>query len=297
MPSTTGILNVDKPQGWTSRRVVDLVQTLARPRKVGHAGTLDPLATGVLAVCVGQATRLVPYLQELRKSYRGEFLLGRTSTTEDIEGEITETPQAPTPEQAEIEEALRDFIGPIQQVPPAFSAVKVQGRRAYALARQGRPPTLEARTVQIDAIALVDYSPPRLTLDITCGSGTYIRSIGRDLGQRLGCGAVMSGLVRTHIGGMQVADAISPDDITPENWATLLIPPLEALAPLPRVTLSPEPYRRILLGQRVPPPDQLQLAPDEPAALVSPDGALAAIVKSCARTGHLAPQVVLTDRD
>jgi len=154
-----GILNLNKPAGVTSRRVVDDVQRLVRPAKVGHAGTLDPLATGVLVVCTGAATRLIEYVQQMPKSYTGTFLLGRQSPTEDVDGEVTELDSPPVPSWPEIEAAVRAFEGRIEQRPPAFSALKVGGRRAYDLARRGKSVELKSRPVTIHRISIGSKSP------------------------------------------------------------------------------------------------------------------------------------------
>jgi len=206
-----GVLNFDKPAGWTSRDVVNRVQRLVRPAKVGHAGTLDPLATGVLLVCVGPATRLVQFAHRLPKHYCASFLLGRQSATDDVEGEV-ETFDGTVPARKDIVQALPQFRGILQQRPPAFSAIKVSGQRAYALARRGEQVELEPRPVQIHELELLDYEYPALKLRIVCGSGTYVRSLGRDLAQSLGTRAVMAALERTQIGPFQVDQAICPTD-------------------------------------------------------------------------------------
>ncbi len=173
-----GLLNISKPRGETSRWVDDQVQWLAHPAKVGHAGTLDPLASGVLLVCIGQATRLMGYLQQSPKSYRAEFLLGRTSTTEDIHGELAEIENPPQPTRDEIEKTARRFVGEIQQRPPVFSALKVGGRPAYKFARKGQAVELAPRPVTIHRLELIEYEYPRLVVDVDCSSGTYMRSLG-----------------------------------------------------------------------------------------------------------------------
>ncbi len=192
MTQLVGFLNINKPRGVTSRWVVDQVKRLVKPAKSGHAGTLDPLATGVLVVGVGQATRLVDYVQQMRKCYRAEFLLGRTSPTEDVEGEITELSNAAVPTRLQIAAAVGQFIGDIMQRPPAFSALKVAGKRAYALARRGQEVELTPRLVTIHRLRVMEYEYPRLVIDTECSSGTYIRSLGRDVAEALGTGAVMS---------------------------------------------------------------------------------------------------------
>ena len=272
-----GVLNLSKPAGITSRAVVDGVQRLVRPAKVGHAGTLDPLATGVLVVCVGAATRLIGYVQQMPKSYTGTFLLGRQSPTEDVDGKVTEWDDPPVPTRGQIAAAAEKLVGRIQQRPPAYSALKVAGRRAYQLARQGEKVELKPREVTVHRIELEAYEYPALTLRVQCGSGTYIRSLGRDLAQSLGTAAVMSQLVRTAVGGFRVEEAIDPDRLGKDNWADCLLPPLQAVDALPRVELSAEEIARIGNG--------LSIAKDTPAtdaaefAAVDPDGRLVAILK------------------
>jgi tRNA pseudouridine55 synthase len=233
-----GILNVNKRAGRTSRRVVDHIQGLVHPAKAGHAGTLDPLATGVLVICVGQATRLIEYVQRMPKQYRATFLLGRRSETDDVEGEVSEVAGSPEPSRAKIEQLLPQFLGEIQQVPPAHSAVKIGGRRAYKLARAGKAFELAPRTVSIHRLAIRHYEYPELELDIECGSGTYVRSLGRDIAAALATSAVMSALERTAIGCFRVEDAVDVDDVTPETLPKHLQPALAALPSLPRVVLS-----------------------------------------------------------
>jgi tRNA pseudouridine55 synthase len=243
-----GILNLHKPAEMTSRQAVDLVQRVTWPAKAGHAGTLDPLATGVLVVCVGAATRLIGYVQRMPKRYTGKFLLGRRSPTEDVEGDVTELPDAPIPTREEIVTAAGRFVGRIKQRPPAFSALKVAGRRAYKLARQGQQPQLAARPVEVYCIAVAAYQYPELVLDVQCGGGTYIRAIGRDLAESLGSSAVMSALVRSSIGSFSLEAAVDPRELNGENLARLLQPPLRAVEYLPRVRLSADEVTRLRHG-------------------------------------------------
>jgi tRNA pseudouridine55 synthase len=248
-----GILNLHKPTELSSRQAVNLVQRLVRPARAGHAGTLDPLATGVLIVCVGAATRLIGYIQRMSKRYTGTFLLGRQSPTEDVEGEVTELPDAPVPTHEQIIAAAAQFVGRVQQRPPAFSALKVAGRRAYDLARRGQQPQLPPRPVDVYRIDVVAYQYPELTLDVQCGSGTYIRSLGRDLAESLGTAAVMSALVRTSIGRFHLADAVNPRELNNDNLPGLLHPPLRAVDYLPRVRLSADQVRRLQTGLTITP--------------------------------------------
>lgn len=221
-----GFLIIDKPPGKTSRDVVNVVQRLVRPVKVGHAGTLDPLATGVLVVCLGPATRLVPIIQEGKKHYQATFRLGLFSETDDIEVEPHPVPDAPTISLAEIEQVLPEFVGTFDQVPPAHSAVHVDGQRAYKLARQGEAPDLAARPVTVHdlTVARFDFETQQLECDITCASGTYIRSLGRDIARRLGTSAVMTGLRRQGVGPFSLQSAIGMADLTAESLRDHIIP-------------------------------------------------------------------------
>jgi tRNA pseudouridine55 synthase len=244
-----GILNLDKPSGWTSRDVVNRVQRLVRPAKAGHAGTLDPLATGVLVVCVGAATRLISYVQQLPKEYHAKFLLGRTSPSEDTESEVTVLFDAPEPTLVEIEAKLPQFLGEIDQRPPAYSAVKLKGRRAYERARKGETVDLQPRPVQIYHLRVASYVYPELQLEIQCGSGTYVRSLGRDLAESLGTGAVMSGLRRTSIGPYGVENALRVEQLSGDSLQEQLLPPLTAVAHLPQIQLSEDQATEIRYGR------------------------------------------------
>lgn len=241
MPPATerwhGLLVFDKPSGPTSRDLVNRVQgLLPRGTKIGHCGTLDPLATGVLVVVVGQATRLTEYVQRMGKSYRTRLTLGARSDTDDADGTVTPVPGAMVPEPAPVAAVLNEFEGVIEQVPPAYSAAKVEGRRAHALARRGETVRLVARPVRIDRISVDRYEYPDLELTIDCGKGTYIRSIARDLGERLGCGAYVAELRRTRTGGFRVEEALSPA-ATVEELRRGLWPLTAAVAELPTMAV------------------------------------------------------------
>lgn len=246
-----GFLNLDKRPGMTSRGAVNLVQRLVRPAKVGHAGTLDPLASGVLLVCVGPATRLTEYAHRLPKRYRAEFLLGRRSPTDDVEVDADLLPDAPVPSREQIESALPNFVGQIEQRPPAFSAVKIKGRRAYELARRGKEVEPPPRTVTIHALNLVEFDYPKLVLDVECGSGTYIRALGRDLADSLGTAAVMSGLERTAIGPFKVDAALDVDWLTAGTLESHLQPPQSVLIDLPQLQLTIAEFEEIKNGRPI----------------------------------------------
>lgn len=247
-----GVLNVNKPKGVTSREAVDRVERLVRPAKAGHAGTLDPLATGVLVICVGQATRLIRFVQRMRKRYRATFLLGHSSETDDIERQVVVIPNALVPTRAMIDSALPQFVGDIRQRPPAHSAIKVAGRRAYKLARKGANFELAERTVTIHGIDVLRYEYPELEVDIECGSGTYIRALGRDLGAALGTAAVMSALERTAIGPFQIPQSIALDRVSPETLLQNLQSALTAVCNLPQLELNEPQLIEIRHGRPIP---------------------------------------------
>lgn len=219
-----GLLLVDKPKGWTSFDVVAKVRGMVRQLtgvkkpKVGHAGTLDPLATGLLIILVGSYCRQAQEYSKLDKVYEAVLVLGKTSTTDDAEGDITEV-STKKPSKAEVHEALQSFIGTIQQKPPIFSAIKVDGKRAYKMARKGQQPHMKARPVTIHSITNVVYEYPKITFTTEVSSGTYIRSLVRDIGEKLGTGAYMTDLRRDAVGTFKLADAHQIDAITAETIA------------------------------------------------------------------------------
>jgi tRNA pseudouridine55 synthase len=255
--SMEGLLVLDKPSGITSRDAVDrAVRWFPRRTKVGHTGTLDPLATGVLVVCVGSATRLAEYVQAMTKTYWGLFHLGATSDSDDADGTVTPVEGARVPRRPEVDRALAALTGTIEQVPPAYSAAKVTGRRAYSLARRGEEVRLSARPVQVHGIDVWRYQHPQLEVEVRCGKGTYIRSLARDLGARLGCGAYVKELRRTRVGPFTVDQAV-PLDATPEEARARLLPSALALEELPRVELAPGERQALRHGRTVPlPPGQ-----------------------------------------
>ena len=216
-----GFLNIAKPTACTSHDVVNAVRRLLGQRRVGHAGTLDPLATGVLVLGVGHGTRLIEYLAGTRKTYRAEILLGRTTTTDDSAGEtLRERPV--NVDSATVRAALEEFTGTIAQVPPAFAAVHVDGTRAYKRARRGETVALEPRQVTVFRLEVLELQLPHLTLEVECSTGTYVRALARDLGEALGCGAHLQALTRTCVGSFSLEDAVPLDAlegrITERGW-------------------------------------------------------------------------------
>ena len=233
-----GILNLHKPSGITSRQVVDWVAALLPRVKVGHAGTLDPLASGVLIVCVGAATRLVECIQRMTKTYHAVILLGARSDTLDADGQVTAVESPRVPSEQEVHQATAGHVGMVAQLPPEFSALRVKGQRTYDLARAGQAVDLKPRLVRIDRAELLAYRWPRLELEIDCGAGTYIRSVARDVGETLGCGGLIEKLVRTRIGPFELETAADPMNLTRETLAEKLHPLLAAVPDLPVFSLS-----------------------------------------------------------
>ncbi len=241
-PTPSGLLIIDKPLGKTSMQVCANIRARFRkggsPKriKVGHAGTLDPLATGVLVVLVGKATRIQDRVMAGHKRYSARVDLSCTSRTDDREGPVTPVECQPVSREA-IEHALKDFVGTIMQRPPAYSAMKVNGRRAYDLARKSETeadlPVLAHRPITIDSIEIVDFAWPIVTLDIACAKGTYIRSLARDLGSALGTGGMLDALVRTRVGRFEIDDALRLDDLPTEMTQQHLLPIPEDLLDQP----------------------------------------------------------------
>ena len=290
-----GLLVLDKPGGMTSRDAVNRAQGwFPRGVRLGHTGTLDPLATGVLVLCVGSATRLAEYVQQMDKVYRAELRLGARSDTDDADGTIEPVQAKHPPDRATIDASLQPFIGEIEQVPPAYSAAKVTGRRAYDLARQGADLSLQPRCVQVYGIDVGDYDYPRLELEIHCGRGVYIRSLARDLGDLLGCGALVTALRRTRVGPFTDTQALSLDsDVVTTRSA--LLPLSAAVAELPRVTLPADCINRLRQGQSV--PIEAENVPQKPGeqdiAVFALPGELVAVARLDPASLQLKPAKVL----
>ncbi len=294
-----GILVLNKPGGMTSRAVVDQVGRLVRKVRVGHAGTLDPLATGVLVVCLGTATRLVEVIQRQPKTYVTSVRLGARSDTLDADGaiEVEADPRVPTT--AEIAAALRDFVGQIEQTPPRFSAVKLGGKRAYELARAGKAVTIQPRTVRIDAIRLRAYTWPSLTLEVNCGGGTYIRSLASDIAAAVGTWGFVATLERTRIGDFTLEQAADPRTLVRGDLEQLLLEPAAAVSMLPRVVLDAAMLADILQGRSVSAPAAVPASSHEPGffALLDPSGSLAALAELDPVRKVLQPRKVLLESD
>lgn len=250
-----GFINLNKPQGFTSHDCVAKMRRLLNTKKIGHGGTLDPLATGVLPIAVGKATRLLQFLPTA-KSYRALIRLGMQTTTDDLEGEIMVTHSTDHLQEQEIRDCLDIFVGEIEQVPPKYSAIKQKGKKLYELARQGIEVEVPKRQVEISKCQLVNFLPGEfleLEVDIDCGPGTYIRAIARDLGDQLGVGGTLANLIRTKSCGLDLASSTVFEDINAAvaNHSFELIAPDQLLADLPKTELNLEESKRWCNGQLI----------------------------------------------
>lgn len=250
-----GIVNVNKPSGPTSFAIVAQLKHLTKEKRIGHGGTLDPLASGVLPLFLGRATRLVEYLQEHPKTYLAGIILGVATDTYDAQGQITAVSDAIGVAPSSVAAALGHFRGSVTQTPPAYSALKRNGRPLYELARQGLDPKAEPRQIMVYRLEAVDFQPPLLTLEIECSTGTYIRSLANDLGQRLGVGAHLASLVRTAYGPFNINKAVGLEQISgavADGTVSALIQPLDTVLGLwPRVMLTDEQEQSIRCGRQL----------------------------------------------
>ncbi|MDO4575511.1 MAG: tRNA pseudouridine(55) synthase TruB [Planctomycetia bacterium] len=286
-----GFLNIHKPPGISSFTAVNIVlkeifaTTPPEKRiKLGHAGTLDPIAQGVLVVAIGKATKLISYVQNQKKTYRGTFLLGVESDSEDTETEQRPVPNAKIPTREEILAILPEFTGVISQRPPIYSALKVNGKKAYDLARKGKSVALAERSIYIKRLTLLEYAFPKLELEIVCGGGTYIRSLGRDLARRLGTGAIMTALTRTAVGVFHLDDALPlvlQDQTPPDRKPCLyyLRPLRDAVPQMPTLIYNEENRVRLCHGIPVPLPADREWKEHERIAVLDEQGELLAIVR------------------
>jgi len=280
----SGVLVVDKPVGVSSRHVVNRVAKTLSMRTVGHAGTLDPIASGVVVVCVGHATKLIDFLHTRPKRYAGHFLLGRSSASDDTETPVELEVSPRRPSQHEVEETLDAFRGPIMQRPCTFSAVHIEGRRAYDLARKGQPVEIAARPVTIHRLEIVEYVWPRIILNVECSTGTYIRGLGRDLAVRLGTKAIMDGLTRLSVGPFDQRSAVPLEHLESPNGVDVLkaalLPARAAVAHLPVVSLTAQQLDEVAHGRILRLPQvSLREAGESVIAAVDDTGALVGILR------------------
>lgn len=263
-----GILNINKATGMTSHDVVARVRRLLKQKRVGHAGTLDPAASGVLPICVGQGTRVAEYLSESGKSYQAEILFGVVTDTYDAEGTVVRTADTTNLSLTQIEQALPQFLGSQMQLPPRYSAIKLQGQPAYKRVRSGEEVTLEPRPITIYQLHILAWNPPRLTLEIECSKGTYIRSLAYDLGERLEYGAHLAALIRTRSGPFVLSESVTLEQLATaaeqETVGTLLTSPDRVLQHYPALQLDAATSEQVLHGNAFrsaqPPQQPVELA-------------------------------------
>ncbi len=252
----SGVLVVDKPVGLTSHDVVQIVRKGTNIRRAGHTGTLDPRASGVLVILVGPAVRLSEYVSASDKRYQAVIRLGATTDTYDADGRILSTQPVDKLNESQFEEALGSFVGEIEQVPPPYSAVKIKGRKAYEMAREGEDIDLSPRRIKVYNLELLEWAPPEAVIDVYCSSGTYVRSLAHDLGEKLGVGAHLIGLRRTKSGRFTLRDAVPlrrlREAFEDGNWYQYLIPAAEALSDWPAIELQHEQVDAIRHGHRIP---------------------------------------------
>ncbi len=250
-----GVLNVNKPSGITSHDVIDALRRASGQKEVGHAGTLDPLADGVLLCLLGRATRLTPYLQELPKAYRGVIQFGIRTTTQDAEGEVFYQAPAPHLTLEQVRAAAKQFVGRIMQIPPMYSALRFQGKKLHELAREGKEVPRQPRPVHIYRLEILGFEPgdyPIATFEVECSKGTYVRTLASDIGDAVGTGAYLKQLTRTAIGQFRLEDACTLDELTnAEQVQQHLIPIAEALTHLPQWTPTPAVLERLKHGNYV----------------------------------------------
>jgi tRNA pseudouridine55 synthase len=285
-----GFLNLNKSAGLTSHDCVARVRRLLKLKRVGHGGTLDPAAVGVLPIALGKATRLLQYLTHT-KAYQARIRFGLTTSTDDLEGEVLSQTNAAGLELAQIQTLLPQFEGVIQQIPPSYSAIQVGGKRLYELARAGQPVEAPVRTVEVRQIEILDWQPgeqPELEVAIVCGSGTYIRSIARDLGAALDVGGTLAHLIRTASSGFQLDQSLTLEELADQIAAQTFcpMPPTAALSHLPQLQLEPDQTRRWQQGQPIPAAELAAgqaedlagaLGSDQPKQILGADGSFLGI--------------------
>lgn len=287
----SGVIVVDKPVGMTSHDVVQVVRNGTNIRRVGHTGTLDPRASGVLVLLLGPAVRLSEYISASDKRYQAVIQLGRTTDTFDGEGRTIQSKPVDVSKEQFLG-ALQDYIGEIQQVPPPYSAIKVGGRKAYNMARAGEEVELEPRKIIIYSADLLEWQPPEAIIDVYCSSGTYIRCMANDLGRDLGCGGFLSGLRRIKSGRFTLRDAVSlkklQEAFTSGDWTKYVIPAAEALADWPSVPLTEQQVADIRHGHRIP----AETGVGKMARGLGPTGELIALLELDAAAGQWQPKKV-----
>ncbi len=289
----SGVIVIDKPIGMTSHDVVQIVRKGTNIRRAGHTGTLDPRASGVLVVLVGPAVRLSEYVSASDKRYQSVIQLGTTTDTYDADGRVLSTNSVDISEK-QFDDVLQSFVGEIEQVPPPYSSVKVKGRHAYDMARNGEEVDLEPRMINVYNLELLEWAPPEAVVDVYCSSGTYVRSLAHDLGEKLGCGAHLIGLRRTKSGRFTLRDAVPlrklREAFEDNTWEKFIIPAAEALSDWPAIQLDAEQLDIVRHGRRIPAEPGL----GKMARAISEDGELIGLLELDAETLEWQPKKVFS---
>jgi len=289
----SGVIVIDKPIGMTSHDVVQLVRKGTNIRRAGHTGTLDPRASGVLVVLVGPAVRLSEYVSASDKRYQAVIQLGTSTDTYDADGRVLSTTSVDISEK-QFNDVLQSFVGEIEQVPPPYSSVKVKGRHAYDMARNGEEVDLEPRTINVYNLDLLEWAPPEAVIDVYCSSGTYVRSLANDLGEKLGCGAHLIGLRRTKSGRFTLRDAVPlrklREAFENNSWQNFIIPAAEALSDWPAIELNVEQLDIVRHGRRIP----ADPGSGKMARAISEDGELIGLLELDPETLEWQPKKVFT---
>ena len=288
----SGVLVVDKPIGLTSHDVVQIIRRGTGIRRAGHTGTLDPRASGVLVVLIGPAVRLSEYVSASDKRYQATIQLGRSTDTYDSEGTVTKATPVEDISEDQFDEILQSYVGEIEQVPPPYSAVKVKGKKAYEMARKGKPVDLEPRIINVFNLEILEWAPPEVVIDVYCSSGTYVRSLANDLGDSLGTGAHLICLRRTKSGQFTLRDAVPlrqlKESFDAGDWYQFLIPAAEALGDWPMIELNPDEVELVRHGHRIPAEEDVQ----DWVRGLSQQGDLVALLENDPETNEWQPRKV-----
>ncbi len=289
----SGVIVIDKPIGMTSHDVVQIVRKGTNIRRAGHTGTLDPRASGVLVVLVGPAVRLSEYVSASDKRYQAVIQLGTTTDTYDADGRVLSTTSVDISEK-QFDDVLQSFVGEIEQVPPPYSSVKVKGRHAYDMARNGEEVDLEPRMINVYNLDLLEWAPPEAVIDVYCSSGTYVRSLAHDLGEKLGCGAHLIGLRRTKSGRFTLRDAVPlrklREAFENETWQKFIIPAAEALSDWPAIQLNADQLDIVRHGRRIP----AEEGSGKMARAISESGELIGLLELVPETDEWQPKKVFS---
>ena len=292
-----GVLNIDKPAGMTSMDVVRRIKRASRQKRVGHGGTLDPIATGVVAICLGQATRMMEYLIDDTRHYAGQIELGVETDTYDAMGEVTSRKSPAAVTLQDVEHALEAFKGDIEQVPPMYSALKIQGRRLYHLARAGVEVERAPRKMQVSEIELLDWTPPVVAVEVACGRGFYMRSLAHDLGQMLGCGGHLKALTRLRTGPFKLSDALALEEaeqrLQQDGWEGVVYPPDMVVRHLRAAIVGEQHEEMIRHGRPLPAGLRIPFSrPNEQCRAYALDGTFIAVLYFNASRGQWQPDRV-----